>query len=459
MIDLSFLKAKPKKVRLPLNADYLRLYYALKYSFDKTYMFESLVSPKQQDRYFTIGFDPLYVFSARGRKLRIEGQEKTEEIKTGNPYEKLKSFLPKIPASNKYQGGLIGYFSYEAANYFEPALNLDEHPGFPVFELGLYVDGLIYDRETDELTYYTYHEDRSSTVENIIGQLDGLDLPRHVESVESGEYSIDKPEYLRVVERTLEEIKKGNSFQVEVGFKKDYRIKGDKFAIYNRLREVNPSPYMYYVHFGQREVFGSSPELVVSATGGRILTTPTAGTVRRGKSEQEDKELARQLLNDPKERAEHAMLVDLHRNDISIVSKYGSVKVEELMHLIKFKYVQHIYSDIVGELRPDKDSFDLLAGIMPCGVVTGAPKIETMKIIARNEKIPRGPYGGAVGRFSFNGDCAFAMPIRSLFCNGDDCYTQACGGVVFDSIPEKEYDEVIAKLAGMEKTIKDVSND
>lgn len=214
---------------------------------------------------------------------------------------------------------------------------------------------------------------------------------------------------------------------------------------------------MFYMHFDNREIFGASPELVVSANDGSILTTPTAGTIRRGETEQEDKELARKLLNDPKELAEHAMLVDLHRNDISKVSKYGSVKVVELKHLLKFKYVQHICSDIVGELRKDKDSFDLLAGIMPCGVLTGAPKIETMKIIARNEQHPRGPYGGAVGRFSFNGDCAFAMPIRSLFCAGDYCYNQACGGVVFDSVPEKEYDEVVAKLAGIEQTIKDVS--
>jgi anthranilate synthase component 1 len=213
---------------------------------------------------------------------------------------------------------------------------------------------------------------------------------------------------------------------------------------------------MYYVHFGERELFGSSPELVVSAIDGKILTTPAAGTVRRGLDDKEDKKLARQLLNDPKERAEHAMLVDLHRNDISKVSKYGSVKVEDLMHLIKFKFVQHMYSDVVGEMRPDRDSFDLLAGIMPCGVLTGAPKIETMKIISRNEDRPRGPYGGAIGRFSFNGDCAFALPIRGLFCAGDYCFSQACAGIVFDSDPEKEYDEVVAKLAGMRKTIKDI---
>lgn len=457
MIDINFLKNKAQTTPMPPGVDYLKLYYALKYSFDTSYMFESLVLPKQQDRYFTIGFDPLYVFSARADRLKIKGSSMDEEITTDNPYKKLKSILPKIPAADRYQGGLIGYFSYEAANYFEPALALTEHADFPLFELGLYVDGLIYDRETEELTYYTFHDDRSKTVLNVIEQLDGLDLPQTVDSVTSKGLSIEKPRFIETVESTLEEIRKGNSFQVEVGFREDYEIKGDKFAIYNRLREVNPSPYMYYMHFGEREIFGSSPELVVSSTDGKILTTPAAGTIRRGKDEKEDKELARQLLNDPKEKAEHAMLVDLHRNDISKVSKYGSVKVEELMHLIKFKYVQHMYSNIVGELCPQNDSFDLLASIMPCGVLTGAPKIETMKIIARNEDHPRGPYGGAVGRFSFNGDSAFAMPIRSLFCSGDACFNQACAGIVFDSDPQKEYDEVLAKLTGMEQTIEDVS--
>ncbi len=456
MIEIDNLSANPKVIRLPVGTDYLRLYYALRHSFRASYMFESLVSPKHQDRYYTIGFDPLYIVSASGNKLKISSKQTVKEIESPNPYDELKEVLPKIPAANRYQGGLVGYFSYEAVNYFEPTLKLDEHPDFPLFELGLYLDGIIYDSETEELSYYTFHEDRSKTVLNIISQLEGLELPSKVGMVKNKGLSKDKDEFINTVEDTLKEIRKGNSFQVEVGFREDYEIIGDKFAIYNHLREMNPSPYMYYLHFYDREIFGASPELVVSLNDGSILTTPAAGTVRRGADDKEDKMLARQLLNDPKERAEHAMLVDLHRNDISKVSRYGSVKVENLMHLIKFKYVQHMYSDIVGELRPENDSFDLLAGIIPCGVLTGAPKIETMKIIDRNERSPRGPYGGAVGRFSFNGDCAFAMPIRSLFCSGNRCYNQACAGIVFDSDPEKEYDEVAAKLTGIKRTIEEV---
>lgn len=442
--------------------DYLKLYYVLKQKFKTSYLFESStdIDSRQQGRYYVIGFDPMYTVQAKNNELRIHGKDIDKTIKSKNPYSDLKSLLPKMPAASRYQGGLVGYFSYETANYFEPSLKLDEHKDFPVFELGLYVDGLVYDSETDELEYYTFHKDRSDKLKDILKNLKAIVLPTKVKSVKSKGDSIEKNKYLKIIDNTIAEIKKGNSFQVEVGIRKNYQITGDKFAIYNQLRQTNPSPYMYYMQFENREIFGASPELVISSTDGSILSTPCAGTIQRYEGDEpRNKKLARQLLNDPKELAEHAMLVDLHRNDIAKVSRYGSVKVKDYMYLVKLKYVQHISSHIVGELREDKDSFDLLASVMPCGVLTGAPKIETMKIINRNEKSPRGPYGGAVGRFSFNGDCAFAMPIRSLFCVGDFCYNQASGGVVFDSQPEKEYEEVMAKLRGMEKAIEDVTND
>ncbi|MBW3569149.1 anthranilate synthase component I family protein [Candidatus Parcubacteria bacterium] len=457
MIDLGFLKSKPSEIKLPANTDYLKLFYCLRQSFDRSYLFESLALPKQQDRYYTFGFDPLYVFSARGKELSISSPDGEITRQVENPYLSLKSILPKYPMSKTHEGGLIGYFSYETVNYFEPKLNLPEHEDFPVFELGLYVDGLLYDSETAELTYYTFHEDRSHVVLNAINNLDSLDIPTALKSVKNQGRPVSAGKFKSAVISTLDEIKRGNTFQVEVGFKNYYYIEGDKFAIYQKLREINPSPYMYYLKFGERELFGASPELVGSCTDGRILTTPAAGTIKRGKTHEEDQELSRQLLNDPKEIAEHAMLVDMHRNDISKVCKPGSVKISRLMHLMKFSYVQHIVSDVIGELQEDKDSFDLLNSILPCGVLTGAPKIETIKIIARNERRPRGPYGGGVGRLSFNGDCVFAMPIRSLFCAGNKCFSQACAGIVFDSVPENEYTEVSNKLKAMEKTILEAS--
>lgn len=457
MIDFSEIKTKPKTRILGTNIDYYKLFYVIKSRYSNCYLFESLVLPKQQDRYYTIGFDPLYVFSADKDDLKVEGREDSETIKTENPYNYLKKLLPKIDNADPYQGGLVGYFSYEVFNYFETSQNLAVHPDFPVFQFGLYLDGLVYDSETSELTYYTYLEDRSAEVEGLIKSLDSVDLPDRVDKTQDLGYSLDEGSYKQVVEDTLEEIRAGNSFQVEVGIKKNYLVSGDKFAIYNYLRQINPSPYMYYLKFSDRELFGASPEIVASLKSGRILTTPAAGTIERGETEESDRDNVRQLVNDPKEIAEHKMLVDMHRNDISRVAKHGSVKIDKLMHIMKFKYVQHMVSDITGEIREDKDAFDLVQSIMPCGVLTGAPKIETIKIINKNEGGPRGPYGGGVGRFSLNGDCVFAMPIRSLFFNGERGFNQACAGIVFDSNPEKEYNEVIAKLAGMEESIRKAS--
>lgn len=457
MIDLSFIKQKPKEIKMPNNVDYFKLYYLLRKKYPISYLLESLALPKHQDRYYAFGFDPFCVFSSAKNQLKIKGRKIDIDTEADNPYKQLQKLLPKLPAAKTHQGGLIGYFSYETINYFEPKLHLAEHEDFPVFEAGLYLDGLIYDSETAELIYYTFDEDRSQIVLDAINELDTTEVPSKTGKIDYLGHNINQSEFEGHVQAMLAEIKKGNTFQAEVGVKTNYKIRGDKFAIYQHLRQENPSPYMYYLKFSDRELFGASPELVVSCSQGRVLTTPAAGTIIRGDNPAEDLRLARKLLNDPKEKAEHAMLVDMHRNDIAKVCRPGSVKISRLMHLIKFNYVQHIVSDVVGELRGDKDSFDLLASIMPCGVLTGAPKIETIKIIARTENEPRGPYGGGVGRISLNGDCVFAMPIRSLFCAGEKCYSQTCAGIVFDSQPKKEFAEVTAKLEGLEKAIMEVA--
>jgi anthranilate synthase component 1 len=465
--DLSWLRKKPQELIVGIEVDYYKLFYWLKQRYRACYLFESLAAPKKQDRYFTLGFDPLFEFFARGDQLTIKGEKKRIACATGiqgqsevtidgiNPYHWLQTHIPLNRLSKTHQGGLIGYFSYEAINYFEPAIQLSEHKDFYTFHLGLYTDGLIFDTETHVLHYYTFAEDRSSEIKAAIAEAERLEVPEQLlQAVEFHGRSESKEEYSRAVERTLAEIRAGNSFQAEVGFKTYYTIKGEKLTVYNRLRQVNPSPYMFYIQFGDAELLGASPEILVSCTQGRVLTTPAAGTIHRGKDEAEDRALTRQLLSDTKEIAEHNMLVDLHRNDIARVCEVGSVKVAELMYMIRFSHVQHIVTDVVGQLAKEKSVYDLLASILPGGVLTGAPKIETMKIIDRNENQPRGPYGGAVGRFSFNGDATFCMPIRSLYCKGDRCFTQTASGVVYDSEVEKEYEEVCRKLAAMDQTIR-----
>jgi len=186
---------------------------------------------------------------------------------------------------------------------------------------------------------------------------------------------------------------------------------------------------------------------------GEMTTRPLAGTARRGKDDAEDQALARELLNDPKERAEHTMLVDLHRNDIGRVAQFGTVRVRDLMSVKKFSHVQHISSEIVGMIHPNHDMFSAFASNFPAGTVSGAPKIESMKIIEKNEPEARGPYGGGVGHFGFNGDCTFALALRSIFIAGDTAYAQTSGGIVYDSDPEKEYAEIQNKLAAMKKAL------
>jgi anthranilate synthase component 1 len=266
-------------------------------------------------------------------------------------------------------------------------------------------------------------------------------------------------EHAAAVAKVKQDIVNGKIFQCEVGFKTRFTIKGDMILFYEALRESNPSPQMYYLKFGEQKIVGASPELLFRLRQGEMETYPLAGTTKRGKNAQEDRELANILLNDPKEIAEHNMLVDLHRNDIGRVAKFGTVKVRNLMDIKRFSHVQHISSEIVGIMANEHDMFSALASNFPAGTLTGAPKIEAMKIINDLEADGRGPYGGAVGHFGFNGDCTFAIPIRTLFANGEQAYVQTCGGNVYDSNPADEYQEIQRKLAGTYNVLKKFMSD
>ncbi|MBP6880033.1 anthranilate synthase component I family protein [Candidatus Saccharibacteria bacterium] len=443
------MQSKPTVIKFGKVDDYFALFSNLRSQSQICYLLESKMDDQHGDSKVTFGFDPKHHISAKGNKLTIDN----EIIEVKNPYLELADRFPLTGQGTAHQGGLVGNFTYEAVNYFEPSLNLNEHADFPTFELGYYQDGLVYDLKSDELEYYFYETDRSETVKVAIAK--PLQLIE-ISSVKNHGHNQTKQQHKTAVNYSLRKIRDGNSFQVEIGFKTKYTIVGDKLAVYSKLREVNPSPYMYYFKFETREMFGSSPEIVVRNNGGQLITTVAAGTVSRGNTADEDEKLAEKLLSDPKEIAEHNMLIDLHRNDLGKVSQTGSVKVPRRKYIAAFSHVQHMLSDITGTIADNITSYDVLAAMTPCGVLTGAPKIETIKIIEHNEPEPRGPYGGAVGRFSFNGDCVFTMPIRSLFCSGNECYAQTSSGVVLDSNTEDEYSEVIKKLAAMEQVIEEL---
>ncbi|WP_246590003.1 anthranilate synthase component I family protein [Marinobacterium ramblicola] len=445
------LPRKPHYVTLTADTDFFGLFKKIEKRFDNCFMLESLGEESFISRHSIIGFDPEQILYATEGALHIEQRDGSRETyPSDNPYYLLREIVPQNIISRKYAGGLTGYIGYDCMNYFEPTLNLQHSEMFDVFRFGVFKDGLILDKMTGEVIYFYYTDSRMELIESILAEPMAENGPLVITPM--GE-TMTQAEHAAAVMKVKQDIIEGKIFQCEVGFKKRFKLEGDCIAIYEQLREVNPSPQMYYVKFGEQKLIGASPELLFRLRQGEMETFPLAGTTRRGKDEVEDTQLARALLNDPKEIAEHNMIVDLHRNDIGRVARFGTVKVRSLMDIKRFSHVQHISSEIVGIIAETEDMFSALASNFPAGTLTGAPKIEAMKIIDDLESDGRGPYGGAVGHFSFNGDCTFAIPIRTVFANGENAYVQTCGGNVYDSNPEDEYEEIRRKFAGTKKVL------
>lgn len=440
------LSQKPTYLKLAEGMDFFKVFKKIETAFDTCFIFESLGEEGKFARYSIIGFNPPCIISARGNTLFVNGKG----YQCVNPYYALRESMPDKTISRNYCGGLIGFLSYEAVNFMEPAVNIKIHPLFDQFLFGCYTDGIVLDKLTNEIFYFYYDKDRSSILRKVI-KSKIKSFPLRVKFLGD---SLNRKKHAEIVKSVKKEIKAGNVFQCEVGFKSEFKITGNVLKIYEKLRILNPSPFMYYLKFGKQKIIGASPELLFGLRDGEMATCPLAGTIRRGKHEKEDQKLAKMLLSDPKERAEHHMLVDLHRNDMGKVAQFGTVKVRDLMSVKKFSHVQHISSEIVGIIKKGEDMFSALAANFPTGTLTGAPKIEAMKIIDKNESEARGPYGGAVGHFGFNGDCTFAIAIRSLFISEDYAFTQTSGGIVYDSIPDKEYDEIQRKLKAMKEVLK-----
>ena len=436
---------KPTYVKFAQDVDFGVLFKSIEAASDTCFLLESLGEEGRLSRYSIIGFDPEHIITAKGKTITIDDKKYT----VANPYTTLKEIVPQHAIARNYAGGLIGYLGYDAANYFEPLLHLRTHDRFDQFMFGVYTDGLILDKITNELFYFYYEKNRLEKVKKLMR----LKVKSKQLKVTFVGETLTKKEHAAIINTVKEEIVAGNTLQTQIGFKREFEITGNTLSIYEKLRKVNPSPFMYYIKFGKKKIVGASPELLFRLQNGEMATFPLAGTIKRGKNEAEDKKLARELLSDPKERAEHNMLVDLHRNDLGRVAQFGTVKVRSFMDVVRFSHVQHISSEIVGVIKDSEDMFTALAGNFPAGTLSGAPKIESMKIIERLEPTPRGPYGGAVGHFGFNGDCTFAIAIRTLFVDGNYAFTQASGGIVYDSIAEKEYDEVQRKLAAMKEVL------
>lgn len=450
------LPRKPHYVTLTADCDFFELFKKIEKRFDTCFMLESLGEESYVSRYSLIGFDPEKILYANGNTLSIEERDgRVEHYESDNPYYLLREIIPQDVIARRYAGGLTGYLGYDAMRYFEPTLQLQNSDYFDVFRFGLFKDGLTLDKMTGEITYFYYTESRLDFIRQLIAEDYAGNEPLKITALDE---TMTRDQHRDAVMKVKQDIVEGRIFQCEVGFKKRFKLDGDTINIYEKMRELNPSPQMYYVKFGEQKLIGASPELLFRLRQGEMETFPLAGTTKRGATAEEDTLYARTLLNDPKEIAEHNMIVDLHRNDIGRVARFGTVKVRSLMDIKRYSHVQHISSEIVGIMAENEDMFSGLASNFPAGTLTGAPKIEAMKIIDDLESEGRGPYGGAVGHFSFNGDCTFAIPIRTVFAKGEDAYVQTCGGNVYDSNPDDEYEEIRRKFSGTKKVFEQFMN-
>lgn len=438
---------KPKRTEINFDSPF-ELFGKIYANYSNSFLLESMESDTGLARYSFLGFEPIATLKARNNILEIDNEGSKEEIETKNPFNEIKSLINTKNGKKGFSGGLVGYVSYEALKYFEK-IKLKPGPS-PDFEFGLFLDGIIFDRLRSKCEYITSGPERIDEVNSIVKEDFEVDS---IEFKPKSQY-VSQEKYEGMVVQAKKKIKSGEIFQTVLSNAVEYKITGDKLAFYEKLRHLNPSPYMYHLKMDEHEIIGSSPEMLVRCENRHIETFPIAGSRIRGKNPAEDKKLEDELLIDKKELAEHLMLVDLARNDVGRVSKFGSVRVPEYMRVKKFSHIQHIVSKVCGKMQEDKNAVDAFASVFPAGTVSGAPKIRAIKIINQLEKHPRGPYAGAVGYFSLNGNADFAITIRSLICQDNHAKIQAGAGIVHDSVPENEYYECQSKAQALVRALE-----
>jgi anthranilate synthase component 1 len=406
-------------------------------------------------QYSFIGFNPELTITIKNQEA-VTYNERTGEKEKEKVYEPLSIISKTIRnrqgfKEQRFVGGAVGYISYDAVRCWEklPERAIDDQK-FPDVKVGIFDDGIIFDHKNRQSFYYYLNENRLEEINKLVQRSDDHESLAHKQL----EVNISKKRFKKAVERAKEYITAGDVFQVVLSKRYNFQINGDLIGFYRNLRKINPSPYMYFLKSGEHQIVGSSPEMLVRVENRTVETFPIAGTRPHVQDPIENKRLTKELLADPKERAEHVMLVDLGRNDIGKVSKFGSVHLPEFMKVHQYSHVQHIVSRVVGELEDEYDSYNALRAVFPAGTVSGAPKVRAMEIIDELEPTRRGPYAGAVGYFSYNGNADFAITIRTLVANGDKAYLQVGAGIVADSDPEKEWFETEHKASALIKALE-----
>lgn len=435
------------------------------------FLLESADAEKRWGRYSFLGYDPALELTCCDGTVKIRTSLATQTVR-----EDVRSCIRSIVKENKsprlgalpaFTGGLAGYFSYDYIKYAEPKLKLDarDEEGFQDVNLMLFHKVIAFDNEeqkillivnvkTDDLeTNYNRAVLELEEMKQMIRRGDkAADAPLKLQS--DFQPLFDETAYCGMVEKAKEYIREGDIFQVVLSNRLEARMEGSLLDAYRILRMKNPSPYMFYFSGGDGEIAGASPETLVKLEQDKLYTFPLAGTRPRGRTEEEDRLLERELLADEKERAEHNMLVDLGRNDIGKLSRIGTVQVEKYMSVERYSHVMHLGSTVSGIIREDRDALDAVDAILPAGTLSGAPKLRACQIINELEDCRRGIYGGAIGYLSFTGSLDTCIAIRLAFSKNGKVFIRSGAGIVADSVPEKEYRECIQKAAAVREAIE-----
>lgn len=440
----------------------------LKAASTHAYLLESAKANENWGRYTFLGFEPELSISCIDGKMNVDGKEFECSDPTNYLRELLKKYKsPRISSLPPFTGGLVGYFSFDFINYKEPStkMNIDDSEGFKDIDLMLFKDVIAFDNVKQKIILITNIEldkDLDVEYEKALKRLNSIKelLYTGKKSFEGGKLLgevtplFSKDEFSDMIGKAKHHIKEGDIFQIVLSNRLQANFEGSLFDTYRVLRTVNPSPYMFYFSGTDVEVAGASPETLVKLEDGILHTFPLAGTRPRGKSEKEDKELEAELLADEKELAEHNMLVDLGRNDLGKISKFGSVVVEKFHSIERYSHVMHIGSTVRGEIRPEYDALEALEAVLPAGTLSGAPKIRACQLIEELENNKRGIYGGAIGYIDFTGNMDTCIAIRLAYKKNGKVFIRSGAGIVADSDPDKEYMESINKAGAVVDALK-----
>ena len=440
----------------------------LKAASTHAYLLESAKANENWGRYTFLGFEPELSISCIDGKMNVDGKEFECSDPTNYLRELLKKYKsPRIASLPPFTGGLVGYFSFDFINYKEPStkMNIDDSEGFKDIDLMLFKDVIAFDNVKQKIILITNIElDKDIRVEyeKALQRLHSIKELLHTgkKSFEGGKLLgevtplFSKDEFSDMIGKAKHHIHEGDIFQIVLSNRLQANFEGSLFDTYRVLRTVNPSPYMFYFSGTDVEVAGASPETLVKLEDGILHTFPLAGTRPRGKSEKEDKKLETELLADEKELAEHNMLVDLGRNDLGKISKFGSVVVEKFHSIERYSHVMHIGSTVRGEIRPEYDALNALEAVLPAGTLSGAPKIRACQLIEELENNKRGIYGGAICYIDFTGNMDTCIAIRLAYKKNGKVFIRSGAGIVADSDPDKEYMESINKAGAVVDALK-----